>query len=46
MEMGVFCPEGVCETAQEICEELNGVAVGRMGRRIMYMVRVCSPVMK
>ena len=38
MEMGVFAPEGVYETAQDICEELNGVAVGRTGRRILHMV--------
>lgn len=37
MEMGVFCPEGVSETGQDICEELNGIAVGRMGMRILYM---------
>ena len=39
MEMGVFGPQGVRETRQNICEELNGVAVGRMGPRILYMVR-------
>ena len=39
MEIGVFGPQGVCETRQNICEELNGVAVGRMGPRILYMVR-------
>ncbi len=38
VEMGVFGAEGVCETAQEICEELNGIAVGSTGRRILYMV--------
>jgi len=39
MEMGVFCPQGVCETQQNICEELNGIAIGRLGPRILYMVR-------
>lgn len=38
VEVGVFGAEAVAETAQNICEELNGVAVGRMGQRILYMV--------
>jgi hypothetical protein len=37
VEVGVFGGEAVSETAQNICEELNGVAVGRMGPRILYM---------
>ena len=44
MEMGVFGPQGVHETRQNICEELNGVAVGRMGPRILYMVRAPSVI--
>lgn len=39
VEVGVFGGEAVRETAQDICEELNGVSVGRMGQRILYMVR-------
>ena len=42
----MFCPEGVSETGQDICEELNGIAVGRMGMRILYMVRLSSLIMK
>ena len=38
VEVGVFGGEAVRETAQDICEELNGVSVGRMGQRILYMV--------
>ena len=38
VEMGVFGPEGACETAQGLCEELNGVPVGRLGTRILYLV--------
>ena len=38
VEVGVFGGEAVSETAQNICEELNGMAVGRMGPRILYMV--------
>ena len=41
VEVGVFGGEGVRETAQDVCEELNGVSVGRTGPRILYMVSVC-----
>ena len=37
MEVSFFAPLGVCETAQEICEELNGMPFGRLGPRILYM---------
>eukprot|EP00731_Ephydatia_muelleri_P031979 Em0023g486a len=37
VEVGLFAPQGVCETAQEICEELNGIPFGRLGPRILYM---------
>ena len=36
---GAFAPHGVCETAQDVVEELNGLPLGRLGPRIQYMVR-------
>lgn len=40
MEMGGFSPVGV-EEAPPICEaeQLNGLPIGRMGPRILYVVR-------
>ena len=35
---GVFDPHGMCETAQDVVEELNGLPLGRLGPRIQYMV--------
>ena len=35
---GTFAPHGVCETAQDVVEELNGLPLSRLGPRIQYMV--------
>ena len=39
MKIGGFSPEGVSEIP-DLCEaeELNGLPLGHMGRRILYMV--------
>ena len=36
---GAFALHGVCETAQDVVEELNGLPLGRLGPIIQYMVR-------
>ena len=33
-----FVPHDVCETAQNIVEELNELPLGRLGPRIQYML--------
>ena len=46
---GTFGPHGVCETAQDVVEELNGLPLGRPGPRIQYMVRymyILEPLIK
>ena len=51
---GAFAPRGVCETAQDVVEELNGLPLGRVGPIIQYMViyiyiiiyTVVEPLMK
>ena len=35
---GAFAPHAVCETAQDVAEELNELPLGRLGPRIKYMV--------
>ena len=35
---GGFAPHGMCETAQNVVEELNGLPLGRLGPRTQYIV--------
>ena len=35
---GAFGPHGMCETAQDVVEELNGLPLDRLGPRIQCIV--------